>query len=119
MIFANQNDNSENYSQSFSGHFNRIEQINQESQSFLSPGLGIFRTAMSFEEEVTSCDSILRPFRSVSPVKTFALLRDLEKLKPRSESCFIDPYERERSSSEESSMMYQRFKAQKFAKIKQ
>lgn len=71
----------------------------------------MLRSAMSIDYEATSHESLLRPFRSVSPVKTLALLRDLENLKPRSESCFIDPYERDRSSSEESSMMYQRFKA--------
>ena len=118
-ICVNKSEISETGSQSLACHFSKIEPINQEQQSMISPEVGIFRSNKSLDYEATSHESLLRPFRSVSPVKTFALLRDLENLKPRSESCFIDPYERDRSSSEESSIMYQRFKAQKIAKIKQ
>ena len=52
-------------------------------------------------------------------MKTLELLRDLENLKPRSEQYFIETWEKDRSSSEESSPMYLKFKAQKLARIKQ
>ena len=54
-----------------------------------------------------------RPSRSVSPVKTFKLLRDIEKLHTRSEQHFIEVVEKEMSSSEDSSPMYQRFRKHK------
>ena len=51
-----------------------------------------------------------RPSRSVSPVKTFKLLRDIEKLHTRSEQHFMEVVEKEMSSSEDSSPMYKRFR---------
>ena len=58
-----------------------------------------------------SQSSLLRPFRSASPTQTLKLLRGLEDLQPRSEQHFIETVEKDRSSSEESSPMYQQFKA--------
>lgn len=49
----------------------------------------------------------------MSPVKTLKLLRDIDSLQARSEQHFYETVEKEMSSSEESSPMYQRFKKKK------
>ena len=49
----------------------------------------------------------------MSPVKTLKLLRNIENLQPRSEQNFMEVVEKDMSSSEESSPMYQRFKQKK------
>lgn len=48
----------------------------------------------------------VRPSRSVSPVKTLKLLRMEENLQPRSEQNFVEPAEKDMSSSDESSELY-------------
>ena len=60
---------------------------------------------------------MLKP-RSVSPVKTLKLLRDFENLKPRSEQNFTEPYEKDMTSSEESSPMYKKWKAVKMERLR-
>ena len=54
--------------------------------------------------------------KSVSPAKTMKLLREFENLKPRSEQNFTAVYEKDMSSSEESSPMYQKWKKIKLLK---
>ena len=72
-------------------HYNLVEQIHPghhyELSSSLSPTEHVFPKLMAGDptQQQSSHSSLLRPFRSVSPVKTLALLRDLENLKPRSE----------------------------------
>lgn len=49
----------------------------------------------------------------MSPVKTLKLLRDIDALQARSEQHFYETVEKDMSSSEESSPMYQKFKKKK------
>jgi len=52
-------------------------------------------------------------------VKTLHLLRKIDSLQARSEQHFMETIEKDMSSSEESSPMYQRFKQKKLEKERQ
>ena len=62
--------------------------------------------------------SAVKQPRSVSPAKTMKLLRDFESIKPRSEQNFNSVYEKDMSSSEESSPMYQSWKKKKLERMR-
>ena len=56
--------------------------------------------------------------RQTKPFQILGLLREYEGLKPRTEQYFHAPYEKDMSSSEESSPMYREWKIKKLERIK-